>query len=131
MADGVVTYSLAITINSAAFTAPFDFTPHNLLALDPQDDSRHSDTDGIARVIGSGRFEYSEGSIKAKQVTSGCPGIAAAIAAIGTSVNLVVTRKGGTGVTTRVLVLGVEEDPHPLSGTQAFTIKYKPNPVHA
>lgn len=124
------TYGIAVTINSSAITALTDVTPPSLEAIDPIDDSRHSDTDGIERFVPSGRKRYTDCVIKANDVAS-CPGITAAIAAVGgAAVPIVVTypSSGGT-VSFSGLVQACTPGDNPLTGKREVTITIKPSPA--
>jgi hypothetical protein len=118
------TYGIAVTVNGAAIEAVLDVTPPSLQAIEPIDDSRHGDSDGIARFIPSGRKEYTDLIIQANDVAS-CPGIAAAVAAV-------ITRPSAGGViTVSALVQSVVLSPNPLTGKREVTITAKPSPARA
>lgn len=126
------TYGIAVTINSASITALLDITPPSLEAVEPLDDSRHSDSDGVARFVPSGRKQYTDCTILANDVAS-CPGIAAAIAAIGgAAVPVVITypASGGT-VSFSGLVQSCAPSANPLTGKREVNITIKPSPARA
>jgi hypothetical protein len=126
------TYGIAVTIATAAITAVTNITPPSLEAVDPVDDARHADTDGIQRWVPSGRKAFTDCVITANDVAS-CPGIAAAVTAVGgAAVAVVITypSSGGT-VTFNGLVQSVVAGENPLSGKREVTITIKPSPVRA
>ena len=126
------TYGIAVSINSATIAALLNVTPPTLEAIEPLDDSRHSDTDGIARFVASGRKQFTDCVITANDVAS-CPGIAAAIAAVGgAAVPCVITypASGGT-VSFSGLVQSCAPSENPLTGKREVTITIKPTPARA
>jgi hypothetical protein len=127
------TYGLTATIAGAAITALIDApTQPELEAIEPVDDSRHGDTDGIARFVPSGRKQFTSASLIADDVAS-CPGIAAARAAVGGAAVAVVITNANTGgvVTVNALIQSVLRGPSPLTGKQQVTITYQATPVRA
>lgn len=127
------TYGIAVTIATSAITALVDIpqVPH-LEAIEPLDDSRHNDSDGVERFVPSGRKRYTDCVIVANDVAS-CPGIAAAVAAVGgAAVAVVITypASGGT-VTFQGLVQSVAPGANPLTGKREVTITIKPSPARA
>lgn len=132
MANARATYGIAVTIAASAIEAVTDVTPPTLEAIEPVDDSRHGDTDGIARFVPSGRKQYTDCVIVANDVAS-CPGIAAATSAVGgAGVAVVVTypSSGGT-VSFSGLVQSVMSGNNPLTGKREVTITIKPSPARA
>lgn len=124
------TYGIAVTIATAAITALTDITPPYLEAIEPVDDSRHGDTDGVARFAPSGRKQYTDCVIQANDVAS-CPGIAAAVAAVGGAAVAVVITYPATGgtVTFSGLVQSCAPGTNPLTGKREVTITIKPSPA--
>jgi hypothetical protein len=127
------TYGLSATIGGSAITALQDApTQPELEAIDPVDDSRHGDADGIARFVPSGRKQFTQASLVADDVAS-CPGIAAARAAVGGAAVAVVVTNANTGgtITVNALILSVLRSASPLTGKQQVTITYQATPVRA
>ena len=129
MSASRTTYGISVTIGGAAFVAVQDVQPPTLESLDPIDDSRHGDADGISRFIASGRFLWSDCVIEADDILSD-PGIAAAIAGVGkASVSVVVTYPASGGsVTFQGLVKSVVPGKQPLSGKRQVSVTIKPSP---
>lgn len=127
------TYGLSATIAGAAITALIDApTQPELEAVEPVDDSRHGDADGIARFVPSGRKQFTQATLVCDDVAS-CPGIAAARTAVGgAAVAVVITNANSGGVVTvNALILSVLRGTSPLTGKQQVTITYQATPVRS
>ena len=126
------TYGIAVSIAGANILAVTDVQPPTLEALGEVDDSRHADTDGIARFAPSGRREFTPCVVTANDVT-GCTGIAAAITAVGVAaVAVVITYPSAAGtITFNGLVKSCVPGPNPLDGKREVVITIKPSPVRA
>lgn len=129
MSNARATYGISVSIASATIAALVDVTPPTLEAIEPIDDSRHNDSDGIARFVPSGRTQYTNCTIVANDVAS-CPGIAAAQTAVGgAAVTTVITYpSSGGSVTFKGLVQSVAPSANPLTGKREVTITIKPSP---
>ena len=127
------TYGLTASVAGAAFLAVYDApTQPELEAIEPVDDSRHSDSDGIARMVPSGRTQFTRATLVVGEIAS-CPGLVAARAAVGGAAVAVVITNANTGgtVTVNALILSALRGASPLTGRQEVTITYQATPVRA